>query len=177
MKLNLGCGKTKLDGCINIDVEATCEPDLVLDFVSSPLPYEDNSVERVYLFHVIEHIPEKRHHDILSEIRRVLSPEGIFYCAYPEFKICSQNYLSNYQGRKEFWKATIFGLQRYQSDFHVALMDSDVFRKTLELVGFEVIDISPESPAILEGHNTVVKAKKAEPMLNYEDVIKKEIFG
>jgi ubiquinone/menaquinone biosynthesis C-methylase UbiE len=45
------------------------------------LPYPDNYFDGVVVFDVLEHVknPEK----ILSEIRRVLRPEGIFYCFTP----------------------------------------------------------------------------------------------
>lgn len=175
MRLNLGCGKSKITGCINIDTEESCKPDLVLDFVTSPLPYPDNSVERIYLLHVIEHIPESKHYGLFLELRRVLSEDGQLIIAYPEFTICARNYLKNYRGQRDFWKNTIYGLQRYPSDFHVTLMDSTEFVGRLKIYGFKV-DIIAHEP-IPEEHNTVVKVSKCSVMPTYVDILKEEIFS
>jgi predicted SAM-dependent methyltransferase len=45
-KLNLGCGKRKQDGFINIDNRAEFEPDLICDIING-LPFEDDSVDMV----------------------------------------------------------------------------------------------------------------------------------
>ena len=37
MKLNLGCGRKKLEGFVNIDISDYCEPDMVMDL--SKVPY------------------------------------------------------------------------------------------------------------------------------------------
>jgi predicted SAM-dependent methyltransferase len=174
LNLNLGCGKSRIEGCVHIDVEPSCEPDLVLDFVSNPLPYDDSSVDRVFLFHVIEHIPEVRHYALLKEIRRVLKPEGTFWVSYPEFKVCALNYISNHRGQREFWKNTIYGLQRYPSDFHVALMDTDAFRNLLTEIGFQNIEARPEKN---ETYNTIVQCSKGEPMNSYEDLLVREVIN
>ena len=174
LKLNLGCGKEKIEGCVNIDVEPSCNPDLVLDFIRDPLPYKEDEVDRIYLFHVIEHIPEVFHEKLLEEIRRVLKWDGKVYIAYPEFTECAKNYMENKQGKKEFWKNTIYGRQLYPSDFHVALMDTPDFIYLLRKVGFDHIIHKPETN---EPYNTLVCCMKGEPMMSYEDVLAKEIFG
>ncbi|MCF8506918.1 MAG: class I SAM-dependent methyltransferase [Caulobacter sp.] len=56
MKLNLGCGFAKLDGWVNVDKFAACEPDQVADIESLPWPWADDSVDEVLLSHVLEHV-------------------------------------------------------------------------------------------------------------------------
>lgn len=172
MKLNLGCGKAKLEGFINVDAEISNEPDLLLDFVVNPLPYDDGVVDEIFLFHVIEHIPEARHSILLTELHRVLRPEGRLVVSYPEFTRCAQNYIMNYRGQREFWKHTIYGLQRYAGDFHVALMDSAFFLEKLLDYGF----VGTAKPEVGEAYNTVVTAYKASLRPTYEDVLKHELF-
>ena len=47
LKLNLGCGSNKLEGYINIDGEASCKPDLVLNLYEKlPKSEMDGRVER-----------------------------------------------------------------------------------------------------------------------------------
>lgn len=58
MKLNIGCGTKKFEGFINIDDDPTIDPDLLLnlDDVNIRLPYDDNTVEEIKAYHVLEHI-------------------------------------------------------------------------------------------------------------------------
>ena len=175
LRLNLGCGKAHYEGFVNIDKEESVKPDLLLDFVTQSFPYEDNSVEDVYFIHTIEHIEEKYHFSILSEIWRVLIPDGQLMVAYPEFSRCAMNYINNYRGRKEFWKHTIYGRQLYPSDFHVSLMDTKEFVNLLEAVGFNRISYDSEPGG--ESHNTVVLCyKNAQRPINREDLIRNEIL-
>lgn len=171
--LNLGCGTAKILGAINIDVEKSCQPDLILDF-KGPLPFPADFVDKIYFFHVIEHIEAKFHESVLREFRRILKPAGEIYISYPEFVSCAQNYISNFRGQREFWKNTIFGRQLYASDFHVSLMDSREFQILLDKVGFGNIVITNESEE--EKYNSLAYATKIGPKLTYEDCVNEEIF-
>ena len=56
MKLNMGCGRNKLDGWVNVDVFPECSPDLLHDLESLPWPWPDNSAEQVLFSHSLEHM-------------------------------------------------------------------------------------------------------------------------
>lgn len=56
MKLNLGCGFRRKEGFLNVDSQAACNPDLVLDLEKFPWPWENDSVEEIYMSHVLEHL-------------------------------------------------------------------------------------------------------------------------
>jgi predicted SAM-dependent methyltransferase len=174
LSLNVGCGSNKISGCVNIDAEASCKPDVVADITKQPLPYESGTVDTVYFFHCIEHIPAAKHLQVLGEFWRVLKTEGRLVMAYPEFSKCAQNWLTNHKGQKAFWRATLYGRQLYPSDFHVALMDSEELEEILLQVGFRDVEMKPEPTEV---YNTVCKCVKGEPMITYEQVLKREIFG
>jgi hypothetical protein len=75
MKLNLGCGKQRLDGWINIDRDPTvadfcCD----LDWAGLRLPYADNSVEQFFLSHVLEHLNYPLF--CMQELWRLASPNA-----------------------------------------------------------------------------------------------------
>jgi hypothetical protein len=55
-KLNLGCGFHKLEGWLNVDRIAACEPDRVVDLEALPWPFETGEAEEVLLRHVLEHL-------------------------------------------------------------------------------------------------------------------------
>jgi predicted SAM-dependent methyltransferase len=168
LRLNVGCGNNRIEGYTNIDCEGSTGPDILAD-IRHGLPFDSDAVEEILFFHTIEHIEERYHENIFREFHRVLEPGGTLLVSYPEFMICAQNYIDNYRGMREFWKATIYGLQRYKSDYHVALMDSDVFAERLQEWGFKDIEYAPESA---EPYNTILLAVKGEVPKSYEDLFR-----
>jgi hypothetical protein len=59
LKLNLGCGNFKMKGFVNVDRVAMCQPDQVVDLEKTPWPWEDDSVDEIKLFHVLEHLGQQ----------------------------------------------------------------------------------------------------------------------
>lgn len=158
LKLNLGCGEVKIPHYVNVDVEESLKPDVVCNFIKAPLPFEDSTVDEVLLFHCIEHIEKRLHGRIYCEIFRVLKPNGRFLLSFPEFTKCAENYITNYKGMREFWEQTIYGLQRYPSDFHVSAMNSKEVSYLLRDIGFFSIVFCPEPPP--NEYNSIVSSKK-----------------
>ena len=141
MKLNLGSGSAKLDGFINIDINEANKPDVVCDILKG-LPYETSSISEVTLFHTIEHIEKYKHKSLFIEIRRVLTPDGIFVVTYPEFSKIAQNWLDNKYGDRDFWEATIYGRQLFKEDYHVCAIDSDALRVAMKESGLRMVLMS-----------------------------------
>ena len=59
--LNVGCGpfRTDLEGWVNTDVielPGNVEPDVVVT-PDDPLPFDDGTFDRIYMGHVLEHVP------------------------------------------------------------------------------------------------------------------------
>lgn len=82
IKLHLGCGSVYKPGWINIDLDSP-KADVLQD-LTSPLPYEDDSVELIYSEHFIEHITRAQARDFLKECRRVLSDSGTLRLSTPD---------------------------------------------------------------------------------------------
>ena len=171
-KLNLGCGQNKINGCINVDIEKSCNPDLVHDFLKTKLPFESGSMDEVYLFHTIEHIQKKFHRFLISEIHRVLKPNGKFMVSYPEFLKCVERWKNNTDDLRGFWEMTIFGRQLYPSDHHVCIMDSTEFMQILIELGFRDIKCCPEP---IEVYNTIIECKKGIPFNSYEEMLSADL--
>ena len=170
LRLNLGCGSTKFEGYVNIDVEDSCKPDLVHDFTSKPLPYEDGAVDEIVMFHTIEHIQKGKHPVILGELRRVLKVGGRLILTYPNFWVCANNWKNNFQGQRDYWHATMFGRQLYQSDYHVCAMDPIELEITLRDCGFGQCQSKPE-PVDTFNHVTVAFAV---PFTTYKELLEKD---
>lgn len=157
LKLNLGCGSTKLEGYVNVDLEASCNPDLVFDFTKLYLPYEPDSVDEIVMFHTIEHIPKTHHVQILDGFWKVLKPGARLILSYPNFWECAQNWKNNYKGDRDFWHRTLYGRQLYPSDFHVCAMDPTELEVLLRDLGF-INCLSHKEP--VEDYNSITSAVK-----------------
>ena len=83
--LNLGCGKTYIKNAINVDFFETGYCDKVLDLSKLPWPWEDNSIDEVYLLHFIEHFDSDRVIAIFKEIYRILKVNGLLHIQCPHF--------------------------------------------------------------------------------------------
>jgi|WetSurMetagenome_2_1015567.scaffolds.fasta_scaffold91031_3 SAM-dependent methyltransferase len=78
IKLNLGCGFTKLPGYVNIDQRDVCKPDLQVDAYEYLMGLASNTVDEIRAYDFMEHVPQPIVVPFLKEIHRVLKPEGIF---------------------------------------------------------------------------------------------------
>ena len=173
MKLNIGCGEKKLEGCINIDSEPSTTPDLLCDITKECLPYEPFTVDEIYCIHNIEHIPIIHWIRVFGEFHRVLKADGLLVLAYPEFEICVKHYLENHHGDKAFWRATLYGRQLYPGDYHVTPVQTSELTEFLHQFGFNQIKSQPDDAAPYYTFLTCHKSVR----ITREDVLKKEIFG
>jgi len=70
IKLNLGCWRYKKKGYINIDINKDFSPDIVHDLNIFPYPFDDNSVDEIYMYHILEHLENPM--EVIRECRRIL---------------------------------------------------------------------------------------------------------
>lgn len=73
MKLNLGGGNTKIDGFTSVDLYDS-EADIRADICE--LPFDDNSIDEIVCYQVIEHIPYNKSEQMFAEMYRVLKVGG-----------------------------------------------------------------------------------------------------
>jgi SAM-dependent methyltransferase len=97
LRLNIGASHTYLPGYTNIDLVE--HADISLDLSSQPLPFEDNSVDLIFSYQTLEHIPD--HLFALREMYRVLRHDAPLLLSLPyvtstEFHLVNPYHLHNY---------------------------------------------------------------------------------
>jgi len=58
VKLNLGGGKQRINGFLNVDLIKTSQTDVVHDLNVFPWPFKDNSVDAIIMDNVLEHLKD-----------------------------------------------------------------------------------------------------------------------
>lgn len=140
--LELGSGN-KREGWLTLDLNFGA--DIIRD-VTKGLPFPDNSVEKVYCSHFLEHF---YHHDLinlLTEVKRILKPGGSFFVVVPDASIYINSYchgtdISSYiQENSPFlhFHSAISNISymAYLNGEHKYMFDQNELLSILDFVGF-----------------------------------------
>ena len=134
-QIHLGCGKVRLPGFINIDIQPGPAVDLVGDIRN--LDFEDSSIDLVYSCAVIEHVGRREWVDLLKEWRRVLKPGGLLRLSTNDFEACIARY--NEKRNLEELLGILIGGQKDDYDWHGMIFDFKTLERGLIEAGFENI--------------------------------------
>lgn len=96
LKLNVGSGKVKLPGWVNIDIEPGA--DLVID-VRKGLPFADSGVDFIYCEHFLEHLTFEEDAKVLKEFHRCLREGGVVRIAMPDLDYIIQKYSTDWKNQ------------------------------------------------------------------------------
>lgn len=142
-KIHLGCGQKRLPGFINIDSRPSEGTDIICDMTS--LPFEENTLEIVYMCHSLEHIPLYEVQPFLSKIYSLLCPSGKIYISVPDFQALASLYLANITPLSMIVRA-IHGGQEYSGNTHFMSYDYKMLSSFLYDVGFkDVLHYKPDT--------------------------------
>jgi len=135
-RLHVGCGRTPLEGWLNVDLLPLEGVDRVLD-VSDGLPFRD--VSRLYAEHFLEHLSLQEGLAFLRGCRRVLAPAGVIRLSTPNL-----DWVMRTHYRPEDWsspdKAVLDCLQTNRAFHgwgHQFLYNRQTLTLSLETAGFE----------------------------------------
>ena len=108
------------------------------------LPFNDSSFDVVLSFGVLEHVPNDL--ESLREIRRILTPNGLFFCFYLPYKL---SYTQNIQHLPGQW-------------YHKKLYGKKLIKHLLKESNFQLLDIChrallPKISFVPPFHRTVEK--------------------
>jgi SAM-dependent methyltransferase len=83
VRLNLGCGRKKLAGFVNVDKSEAVAPDVLWDLDRFPYPLERGHFTEVRAFDVVEHLQDIP--AFMDEVHALLAPGGTIEITTPHY--------------------------------------------------------------------------------------------
>jgi len=141
LRLNLGCGRFKMDGFVNIDQLEIVEPDLVAD--ATKLCYEPNSVDEIYCGHLLEHLSWDEGQIALKHWLDILKPRGTIRVVVPNFDVLAKRYL-DCPSSVEMKHLNDYYIYSYVQDSpHRYFYSERLLKEAMESAGFKRIEMLP----------------------------------
>ena len=139
MKIVVGAEKPR-DGWHTVNINDRHKPDTIADVLN--LPFDDESVEQIYMSHVLEHFHYRMDHgvaDVLRELFRVLQPGGLVQIGVPDMDVLAELYLQLSGHDRIHIMRCIMGGQVDERDVHLVAFDKELLSSFLTYAGFEDI--------------------------------------
>lgn len=110
LKLHLACGHDYDEDYINVDLYAPEDAKCDVRFDVQKLPYDDNTVDEIKAFHIIEHFHFFEVQEVLKEWHRVLKPGGKLYLETPDFLETCRSFVEGSPSMPlEEWRVLLYG--------------------------------------------------------------------
>lgn len=85
LKLNIGSGYKRYEGFLNVDSDPMTKCDYICNLGKERLPFDDNSVDEIKAYHILEHIGSE-YLDLMKEIYRVCKDTAIIDIQVPHHR-------------------------------------------------------------------------------------------
>lgn len=136
MKLHIGCGEKILKGFVNIDVRKFDGVDVVSDATTLNM-FKNDSIELIYVCHVLEHFGRKKYMEVLTHWYNLLCDGGILRISVPDIEEVFNHYGENRD--LKILRGFLWGGQTYPENYHYCGWDFVTLKEDLEKIGFKNI--------------------------------------
>ncbi|MCM3261597.1 hypothetical protein M3664_27765 [Paenibacillus lautus] len=138
IRINLGCGHLPKSDYLNVDMRQLDGVDIVADV--SRLPFENGSIDEIYLSHVIEHFSEQdMEMFILPYWYSLLKNKGTIRIICPNWEAMLEGYAAG-NISFEVLKEITFGSQEYEGNQHFNMFSPDSLKELLLKIGFREVN-------------------------------------
>jgi SAM-dependent methyltransferase len=126
IKVHIGSGDINLQGWINIDARSFEHVHIVTNDISLN-EFQDNSIEEIYLCHVLEHISFNDSENFIEKMYTKLRPGGILRISVPSFDSIVKIYENN-NNNLDIVKYALMGGQDYEYNFHKSIYNYETLK-------------------------------------------------
>ena len=149
IKLELGSGNKKgKNDWTTVDIN---DADINWD-LKNGIPLSNNSVDKIYSSHLLEHIPFEQLMILLEKCRNVLKVGGEFLVCVPNFRFYADSYKEGkmFRDRETWWKDAFIDTGSaidqinyiaYMKDEHKYMFDEENLVNTLKKAGFSDVKL------------------------------------
>lgn len=101
--INLGSGHWKLEGWVNVDIDAASRPDVLAD-LGAELPFRDGCADFMHTEDFIDQLDLEGAARFLRECHRVLKPGGVLRVLTPDVQKLCEMYVNEPEALKALWR-------------------------------------------------------------------------
>ncbi len=136
MKLQIGCGKNKLEEYTTIDKDANVYPSFIAE-ADNLYMFDDRCIDIIYASHIFEYYDwHDAENIVLPEWRRILKEDGILRIAVPDFEQMIRLYNTGID--LSFFIGPLYGRWKNDSEtiYHKTVYDYKTLSGMLDRCGF-----------------------------------------
>lgn len=143
--VHIGCGKINSPEFINIDAQPYSHVHIVTDDISSLPDIKSETVDLVYMCHILEHFKKREIEKVLKESKRILRKGGILRISVPDFDKLVEVYNAAGKDINTIIKQ-LMGGQDHQYNIHYSAFNYQYLLGLLKEAGFvEVVSWDPDN--------------------------------
>lgn len=135
MRLHVGCGDVNAQGFINVDARPKPHVHIVTTDLFRLDMVPPDTVDLVYMSHVLEHVGHREVVATLKEMRRILRAGGVLRVSVPDFDRIVDIYRAT-AGEIAAIEQPLMGGQDYPFNFHYSVFNERHLRSKMLKSGF-----------------------------------------
>lgn len=155
--LHIGCGKINSPEFLNIDAQPYAHVHIVTENIAELSQFADESVDLVYMCHILEHIKMSGLAPVLQEMKRVLRTNGVLRLSVPDFDRLIDVYQAG-GGNTDVIHLQLMGGQDSDYNVHYSVFNRKGLSALLQKAGFR--EVRAWDPRNCEHHDFKDKACK-----------------
>ena len=143
IRLNIGCGDEVVHGFLRCDM---FRPDVDLVFDCTKIPMDDNSVDEIRAYHLLEHFNFMEGQNVLTEWHRALKRGGRLHLEVPDLLETCKEFVNQTEDKRIILYSHFFGYDWEPGQAHKFLYTETQLFWQLSKIGFSRIKrLEPDS--------------------------------